>query len=252
MTQSLILARQEHCATITLNRPERHNALDPVALEEFHQRLDEVEADGNLRILVITGTGRKTFCSGFSIDDLKPETAGDNPLGRLVDRLDALALPTICALNGSLYGGAGDLALACDFRIGVEGMRMFVPPARLGIHYPVSGLQRYVRRLGLAAAKRLLLADETFDDRELLRLGFLDHLVPASGLDEHIAAMTVRIAALAPLSVRGMKATLNEISCGALDPQVAQARVETCYRSKDFREALAARRDKRPPVFRGA
>lgn len=251
MTQSLILVCDGAHAGITLNRPERHNALDPTTLEEFHGLLDRVEADPAIRVLTITGAGTKTFCSGYSIDHLGSETASRNPLEELVNRLDDLAVPTICALNGGVYGGAADLALACDFRIGVDGMRMFVPPARLAIHYQVSGLQRFVQRLGLGAAKRLLLADETFEADELLRLGFLDHLVAPAELAATTAAMVARIAALAPLSLRGMKATLNDIARGQVDPGHALARVEACYRSADFREAMAARQDKRPPRFSG-
>jgi enoyl-CoA hydratase/carnithine racemase len=251
MTQSLILAAEGARATITLDRPERHNALGPEELALFQDLLTEVEKSSKFRVLVLTGAGGKTFSSGFSIEFLRPETADHNPLEDLVDRLERLAIPTICALNGSVYGGAGDIALACDMRIGVRGMRMFVPPARLGIHYQISGLQRYVQRIGLSAAKRLLLADETFNDEELLRLGFLDHLVEPAELASAADAMAGRIAALAPLSVRGMKAALNGIARGDLDEQDAARAVKACFQSEDFKEGLAANREKRPPQFAG-
>ncbi|HIF09625.1 MAG TPA: enoyl-CoA hydratase/isomerase family protein [Sneathiellales bacterium] len=239
------------CATITLNRPERHNSLDPADLAELRRLLDQVEGQPAVRVLVITGAGEKTFCAGFALDQIADQDWKDRPFERAVERLEQVSVPTICALNGGVYGGGVELALACDFRIGVDGMNMFVPPARLGIHYPTSGLQRYVQRLGLNVAKRILVACEKFDAQELLRIGFVDALVPADGLTDRVSEWGTRIAALAPLSVQGMKQTLNEIARGTLQPEEAAARIEACWRSNDHQEGIAARAEKRNPQFTG-
>lgn len=238
-------------ATLTLNRPDRHNSLGGDDLAEFKRLLDRVEETGGLRVLVITGAGDKSFCSGFALDQIADQDWKDRPFESAVERLEQLSLPTVCALNGGVYGGGVELALTCDFRVGVEGMAMFVPPARIGIHYPVSGLRRYVERLGLNAAKRILVSCEKFDADELLRIGFLDAVVPAAGLASHVDDLTGRLAALAPLSVQGMKRTLNEIVRGSLDPAAAAARLEACWRSDDHQEGLAAHAARRPPVFKG-
>ena len=95
--------------------------------------------------------------------------------------MESFPAPTICALNGGVYGGGVDLAMACDFRIGVQGMKMFVPPARLGIHYDPAGIARVVQRLGAQMARRVFLLAENFDDQALLDCGFLDYLVGAGG-----------------------------------------------------------------------
>jgi enoyl-CoA hydratase len=239
------------CATLTLDRPIRHNSLDPEDLREFRRLLDQVEAIEGLRALVITGAGEKSFCSGFALDQIADQDWKDRPFETAVERLEQVAVPTICALNGGVYGGGVELALTCDFRVGVNGMKMFVPPARIGIHYPVSGLQRYVERLGLNIAKRILVSCEKFDADELLRIGFVDALVPRSDLSEHVRELVERISGLAPLSVRGMKQTLNEIARGTLDPDAAAARVEACWRSNDHQEGLAARTERRVPKFSG-
>jgi enoyl-CoA hydratase/carnithine racemase len=243
-------------ATLTLSRPERHNALGVDDIEAFVRVLDHIDALPDIRVLVVTGSGDKTFCAGFALDevgvrDREVRAAGKSPFEALTDRLERMRVPTICALNGSVYGGGGELALCCDFRIGIKGMRMFVPPARLGIHYPPIGLRRYIERLGLSVAKRVLVGCETFDDAELHRIGFLDHLVAPSELHARVDAMAGDLAALAPLSVQSMKATLNEIARGTMDPQIAAERVTLCGRSADHQEALAARREKRKPVFTG-
>jgi len=248
---SLILAFDGARATITLNRPDRHNALAPDDLARFVALLDEVEDRPEVRVLVVTGTGDRTFCAGFDIAALAAERPDDNPFVRLVDRLAAVARPSICALNGSVYGGGAEIALACDLRIGVEGMRMFVPAARLGLHYPVAGLKRYVQRLGLGPAKRLLLAGETFAARELLRVGYLDYLVAPGELAERTDALARDIAGLAPLAVGGMKRTLDAIAGGALDEAAAEAAVRACFESEDFREGQAAHAERRRPRFRG-
>lgn len=243
-------------ATLTLSRPERHNALGLDDIANFIAALDAVEAREDVRVLVVTGSGDQTFCSGFALDevgqrDREVRAAGYSPLEALAERLERVAVPTVCALNGSVYGGGGEVALCCDFRIGVRGMRMFVPPARLGIHYPPEGLRRYVERLGLNAAKRVLVGCETFDDAELHRIGFLDHLVDRADLTARADAMAADLSVLAPLSVRHMKATLNEIARGVLDPDVARERMRRCWGSVDHQEALAARREKRKPMFSG-
>ena len=94
-----------------------------------------------------------------------------------MDRLEAMHMPTLCALNGGVYGGATDMALACDFRLGVRGMRFFMPAARFGLHYYPSGLRRYTQKVSPSFAKRAFLLSEDFTDEDLLRVGYLDWLV---------------------------------------------------------------------------
>ncbi len=104
----------------------------------------------------------------------------------MVDRLEDLGVPTICRLNGGVYGGSTDLALACDFRIGVDTAEMFMPAARLGLHYYTSGIRRYVSRLGADNAKKLFLTAEKIGAPEMLRIGYLTAMVPAEALDEEV------------------------------------------------------------------
>ena len=151
----------------------------------------------------------------------------------MVNRLEALRVPTICRLQGGVYGGSTDLALACDFRIGHAGVEMFMPAGRLGVHYYEAGMRRYVSRLGLNAAKRLFLTAERIDAAEMLRIGYLTDLVPdEAGLDPAVDALAGRIAGLAPLAVQGMKRALNEIAHGALDVPALEARQVSVQRER--------------------
>jgi len=234
---------------ITLNRPAAHNALTQAAMADIVAVLDRW-ADSDIRAVIITGTGR-SFCAGASLDELGVADWQNNPLTRLCDTLERFGAPVIAALNGGVFGGGVELALACDFRIGVQGMKMFVPPAKLGIHYEAAGIGRTVQRLGPQMARRLFLLAEKFDAPALLDAGFLDALVAADSLKTRADSMAATIAALAPLAVQGMKRTILEISRGTLDETAAKTRVRACFGSADHAEGLAAMREKRPPVFGG-
>ena len=131
------LQLQDGRATITLNRPAHHNRLHVEDLLALQHHFAALQADPGVRLLVLTGSGR-SFCSGFNLGDFErqPEAPGAGPrlFEETVDALEALAVPTICRFNGSVFGGATDLALACDFRLGVRGMKFFMPAARFGLH----------------------------------------------------------------------------------------------------------------------
>ena len=131
MADALIYAREGMRATITLNRPDKHNALELDDLPALEALLGRAEAEAGLRVLILTGTGEKSFCSGVTIGDIAGTDWRETPLGRLTMRMERVRVPTIAALNGGVYGGAVDLALACDFRIGVSGMALSIPPATL-------------------------------------------------------------------------------------------------------------------------
>ena len=238
-------------ATIRLNRPAVHNRIEPADLVALGGILDTIEADRGVRAVILTSCGQ-SFSSGFHIGELRPgEGQNDSAFGRLADRLEGLRQPTICALNGGVYGGSTDLALACDFRIGVPGMAMFMPAARLGLHYYPSGLRRYVSRLGLNAAKRLFLTAEKLEAEELLRIGFLTEIAQSGALQARAAALASTLAANAPLAVQGMKAALNGIARGDMDAGAVAATIGQVRESEDLREGKAAWMEKRAPIFTG-
>src|SRR6516162_1516088 len=252
-----ILTVSDGRAVVQLNRPREHNRIEPVDLTVLRDIFTRVEADGSIRVLVLTGTG-KSFSSGFHLGALADRLAanggesGDrDAFERTVDRLEALRVPTIAALNGSVYGGATDLALACDFRIGVEGMQLLMPAARLGIVYYASGIRRYVTRLGVAAAKKLFMTAQPIDASEMLRIGYLDEIVAPEDLMTRAEALAATLAANAPLAVAGLKRAINEAAAGALDlGALAEVRA-LCSGSEDHSEGVRAWTEKRPPVFIG-
>lgn len=244
------LSIEAHVARITLQRPEQHNAIEAQDVARLHAHLATIRAHESVRVLLLTGAG-STFCSGASLAQIESGEMTGAMFETLVEDLDAVPVPTVCALNGSAYGGGAELALACDFRFGVRGCRLAVPAARLGLAYPLGGLRRYVSLLGPGVASRLLLAAEELGADELHRVGFLQRVVAAEELEDAARELTDRLAGLAPLAVQAMKRVLRDIAAGTLDEAEARALIERCSDSADFREGLAARREGRTPRFLG-
>jgi enoyl-CoA hydratase/carnithine racemase len=251
------LALEGPRATITLARPRHLNRLHAEDLDALQAHLAAVAATPGLRVLVLTGQGR-AFSAGFHLDELRAASlagmASDVPrrFEQAVEALAALPLPTIARLNGGVYGGAVDLALACDFRLGVDTLEARMPAARIGLHYYASGLARAVARLGVGGARRLFLVGETLDAAALRQLGFVDDCVPAAGLDARVDALATALAAAAPLAVQGMKRSLGELALGHADPATLREREARCAASADLREGLAALAERRSPRFTGS
>lgn len=245
------LDRADGRATITLNRPAHHNRLHVEDLLALQDHCRTLAADASLRVVVLQATGT-SFCAGFHLGELDADAAaGPQLFEQTVDAVEALPVPTVCRLQGGVFGGATDLALACDFRIGVHGMVLRMPAARIGLHYYPSGLRRYVSRLGVSAAKRLFLLAETLPADELQRIGYLDRCVAAEHLDAEVQQIVDALLAGAPLALRGMKTSLDEIARGEFDLDRVREREAACAASKDLREGQTALAQKRPPVFRG-
>jgi enoyl-CoA hydratase len=241
-------------ATIRLNRPAEHNRLDPGDLNTLRAQLQRIDAEAGIRVVVLTGTGAKSFCSGYTISalqDMKTQPSPDDAtLEQVIDEVENLRVPVICSLNGSVYGGGIDLALACDFRIGVTGTRMVMPAPRIGLQYYAGGMRRYVERLGLAASKKLFLIGEPMDCNEMLRVGFLDELLEPSALKNRTDALADIIAGNAPTALASMKRHLNLIAQGKYNPDDITADHRMSLRSAELAEGLAALEEKRRPKFK--
>lgn len=236
---------------ISLNHPEKHNALTLEDIEHFKTILQSVAANSKLRVLIITGAGDKTFCAGASLGQLSSGDLDGQQFEELTDMLAAVPIPTIGAFNGSAYGGGAEIGLCCDYRIGVNGMRVMIPAARFGLCYPPNGIQRYVQKLGPSTAKRLLMASEELDSQSLLTLGYLTHLVAPEQLQGKSEQLAVEMGKLGPLAVRAMKTLCQQAAMGPLQESQALELVHACNQSEDLKEGLRAKSEKREAVFQG-
>src|SRR6202165_3920152 len=242
-------------ANIRLNRPKHLNRLQADDLDILLKLFDRIEADPAIRVLVLTGTGR-AFSAGYDLNSVAEravstveERSAGSAFEVVVNRLEDIGVPTICRLNGGVYGGSTDLARACDFRIGVDTCEMFMPAARLGRHYYKSGIKRYVSRLGVDNAKKLFLTAEKIGAAEMLRIGYLTAMVPTGALDQEVDRLAALPAGNWPAAMRGMKRTINEFARGQLDEAAADRRHRDSMRSAEITEGIKAFAEKRPPKF---
>lgn len=261
MTDTVLLAIEGPRATITLNDPAKHNRLDPAGLDLLMAAVETADANPDVRVTVLTGAGERSFCSGYDLGSIPAngQKQGSNQgtghkesaFESVMDRIEAMRMPTLCALNGGVYGGATDMALACDFRLGVKGMRFFMPAARFGLHYYPSGLRRYTQKVSPSFAKRAFLLSEDFTDSDLLAVGYLDWLVDRSEFKSKIDEIVNRLATLAPLSMVNMKRAIEQYAQAEPDVPAIRQNMRQCATSEDLREGLAALRERRRPAFKG-
>jgi enoyl-CoA hydratase/carnithine racemase len=204
-------------ATILLRRPQQHNRIDPDDLPILLDQLDRIEADDAVDVLVLRGSGSQTFSSGYTIEAIRSRLE-ERTFEKFLNRLENLARPSIVAIQGGVYGGATDLALCCDLRIGVSSSRMFMPAARFGLHYYADGLRRYVSRLGPTAARKLMLTGCTIEADEMLRIGFLTDLVAPAELDATVSKYVQQLLACDRGAIAAMKQSLNQLAF--VDPAI--------------------------------
>lgn len=235
-------------ATLTLRRPRQANRLEPDDLAALCDQVARINATPQVLVLRIDAEG-KTFCAGYDIGRI----GGTRPAAfeEMVNAIEDARPVTMVLLQGGVYGGATDLALACDFRLGSTATEMFMPAARLGLHFYGRGLQRYVSRLGIDQAKRLFLTAEKLDAHEMKAIGFLTHLVEPGRLLPTADQLAATLAGMAPLALLGMKKHLNRIARGVLDDAELQRDIEATGQSSDLREGRAAWAEKRTPRFGG-
>ena len=242
-------------ATLVLNRPAQRNRLENQDLQTLLAHFDRIEADTSVRVLVLTanttGQPKPVFCAGYDIGGFDETAHGSTAFEKIPDRLATLRPVTICALNGSVYGGATDLVLSCDLRVGLDGMEWRMPATALGLHYYPSGLQRYVSRFGVLAAKRAFLTARPFSMAQLQALGLFEAVSDAAGWDSTLGALVHDVLALAPLAVQETKRSINEIAGGDYNEHRLREREHMSSASADFAEGRAAFAERRKPVFQG-
>jgi enoyl-CoA hydratase/carnithine racemase len=259
-TDDVLAHVQDGVAVVTLNRPERRNALTRPMLEDLGAVLREVESDDDIACLVLTGAGG-AFCAGGDLsrfDELHDARAYRHVAHRLTDLVESverLEKPVVAAIDGVVTGAGLALALACDWRIGTPGARILFREGRVGLVPTHGGLTRLVKLLGLAKAKEALLGGEDLDAEAARGAGLLSELAP--GADELPALAHARVDKMlgrAPLSFAAAKRLLHlAADVDQHSAIVAESLAQTALlQSDDHREGLAAVRERREPAFRGA
>jgi len=234
-------------ATVTLRRPDVANRLESQDIETLLEHVETVNQSDAL-VLRVMSTG-KYFCSGYNISEMKSgENSGFETLANAIEDCRPV---TIAAIQGGAYGGATDLVLACDFRVGSRNANMFMPAARLGLHFYQRGMERYLTRLGLDMAKRLFLTAEKIDAGQMLACGFLTHLIRHEDLEDEVQRLTNCVASMAPMAILGMKRHLNQLARNVADAEQIREDAMRSRCSADLLEGRLAWKEKRQPKFQG-
>ncbi|MBB6173559.1 enoyl-CoA hydratase/carnithine racemase [Nocardiopsis mwathae] len=247
----LRLAVKDAVATITIDHPAKRNAMTARMYSDLPPLLAELRDDPHVRVAVLTGTG-DTFCSGADIsalDDITGEGEDDLPTAA-EESLAAFPKPVIAAIRGNCYGGACQLAAACDLRIAADDARFAITPAKLGIIYPVSALARLVRIAGPSTVKQLVYSADPIDAEHALRTGLCDEVVAVGRLHDRVDEVARTIAGRSQFTVRASKDIIDRIGAGALTDEVVDAWFARMRASGDLEEGVSAFLDRRTPDFR--
>ncbi len=256
MADKVLCAIADSIATITLNRPERRNALNTAMLDELRRRFDELERDARVRVVVLRGAGT-AFCSGRDLEEMsRRQRDAQEPEADVISlfqHIEASSRPSIAMVHGPAYAGGCELALHCDFRVAADPARFAMPLAKLGLVVPFPLGQKLVEIIGPAFTRQILLTGQPVDAARAYEIGMVHTVVPSADLERATYDLARTIAANAPLSLAGMKAAIrrsaalrDRIEHGDLDELARRARS-----SADAKEGVRAMLEKRKPVFRG-
>jgi len=243
-------------ATVTMNRPEKRNALNTALIEGLTDIFHQLETNTEVRAVVIRGEG-KAFCSGLDLRELSSRQAGggdpETGVTKVFQQVERSRHPTIAMVQGDALAGGCELALHCDLRVASEAARFGMPLARLGLVVPFPLGQKLVEIIGPAFTKQILFTGQPIDAKRAYEIGMIHQLVSTSELEAATYALARTIADNAPLSLSGMKAMiLRAISLReTIDFKDLAESVNRARKSADAQEGVKAMLEKRKPVFRG-
>jgi enoyl-CoA hydratase/carnithine racemase len=252
---------REGVARLSIHNPKKRNALDHEILDALERAVRKSEA----RCLILTGSERM-FSAGYDIGDMdavddsvfasEAETLVAHPFTAAIEALEAYPYPTVAALSGHTIGGGLEVALSCDLRVAGDWIKLGMPPAKLGLVYSHTGLQKFIDAVGVARTRELFLLGRNIDAQTALSWGLVNRVVAEDELEDAALELAAELAANAPLSLAGNKRVIRELLAarGELSEEVEAELIELrrqCFVSNDFREGVRAFGEKRAPRWTG-
>jgi enoyl-CoA hydratase len=257
--EHLLIDREDNIAVLTINRPDKRNALNDDIVAEIGAAMDELAGDDDVRAIVITGAGEKAFVSGADIrmlQDLKTsaQAVANSRRGQAMTlKVERMAKPVIAAINGYALGGGLELAMACDIRIAADTARVGQTEINLGVSPGYGGTQRLSRIVGKGMAKLMILSGDMIDAQEALRIGLVQRVVPLSELKDEAKALAKKLATKPPLTLAACKEAIDLGLEVDLERGLSIESLEfgALCATEDYQEGTSAFLEKRKPVFKG-
>jgi len=258
----LVLDRPaEAVARIRIDNPGKRNALDHEILDGLAELVPSLDEGITTRCLIITGTDRM-FSSGYDIGDIPDEVFAEeaerlvaHPFSKAIEAVDRFPFPTIAAINGHALGGGLELAMSCDLRLAARGVKLGMPPAKLGLIYSHTGLLKFLDAVGPARTRELFFTGRNMDADRAEQIGLVNEVTEPDKVGEVAVALAAEVAGNAPLSLRGNKEIIGKlVNFGRLSEQEERELIDlrlSSFRSHDFREGVKAFGEKRKPRWEG-
>jgi enoyl-CoA hydratase len=251
-------SREGDLAIVTINRPDKLNALNRAVLERLLAVVDELGREGGVRALVLTGAGEKSFVAGADIASMRSMTTAEAKafadLGhRLGDRLESAPFVVIAAVNGFALGGGCELAIGCDLVYASEKAKFAQPEVNLGVIPGFGGTQRLIRRVGVGKARELVYTGDLIDAAEAHRIGLVEAVVPHGTVLDHAKTVAKKIASKGPLAIQQAKVVMRRGDAGLPSANELEAQAfAMLFGTADQKEGMAAFVEKRAAAFKGA
>jgi enoyl-CoA hydratase len=256
--QNVLVDTQEKLATITINRPNKLNALNRDTIKELNKVFSKLERDKSVRVIVITGSGEKAFVAGadisefadFSVKEGKKLAAKGQEL--LFDLIENLSKPVIAAVNGFALGGGLELAMACHFRVASENAKMGLPEVSLGVIPGYGGTQRLPQLVGKGRAMEMIMTAGMIDAKKAFDLGLVNHVVPQEELLELCQKLASKISNNSPVAIGYAIKAVNDCFNTSINGYASEIDAfGICFGTADFREGTTAFMEKRKAIFPG-
>jgi enoyl-CoA hydratase/carnithine racemase len=259
-TDKMLAEKRGRVGIMTFNNPERHNAVSLEMWDDADRILADFVQDSEVRVIVLTGAGGKSFVSGADISKFEDERATEaavkrynTAVERMYGSIYELPKPTIAMIRGYCIGGGLGLAICCDVRICSDKSRFALPAAKLGLGYGHRGLKRFIDVLGPSVTKEIFYTARQYDADQALRMGMVNHVLPDTEVEPFVMDMADTISGNAPLTVAAVKHIAQQVVKDSADRDLARCEemVRACFASRDYIEGRRAFMEKRKPVFTG-